>query len=100
MFAGACASCHRTNGTGAQSPYAGLAGDPTASDPAGTNLLQIVLHGGKLTTDAGAFIMPGFAGGYTDAELAAVVNYTIGQFGQRAGQVTPSAVGKLRAGAS
>ena len=99
LFAGACASCHRTNGTGAQSPYAGLAGDPTAADPAGTNLLQVVLHGGKLSTDDGALVMPGFEAGYTDAELAAVVNYTIEQFGQHAGRVTASAVGKLRAGA-
>ena len=97
VYEGACASCHRTNGSGTQSSYAALAGDPTAADPAGTNLLQVVLHGGKLSTDDGAFAMPGFAAGYTDAELAAVTNYTIGQFGQHAGQVSTQAVAKTRA---
>ncbi len=98
IYEGACASCHRTNGTGAQSPIAALAGDQTAADPAGTNLLQVVLHGGKLATKDGALAMPGFAGGYTDAELAAVTNYTIGQFGQHAGQVSAAMVGKARTG--
>ncbi len=97
IYEGACASCHRTDGTGAQSHYAALAGDPTAADPAGTNLMQVVLHGGTLATNGGAFAMPGFAGGYTDAELASVANYTIAQFGQHAGRVTASSVAKLRA---
>jgi mono/diheme cytochrome c family protein len=100
VFAGACASCHRLDGTGAQSPYAALAGDQAASDPAATNLMQIVLHGGQLSTPDGEMKMPGFARGYTDVELSAVANYTIAHFGQRRGQMTPQAVGTLRAGGS
>jgi mono/diheme cytochrome c family protein len=96
IYAGACASCHRANGTGAQSPYAALTGDRAAGDPAGTNLLQAVLHGSRLTTNGGELAMPGFARGYTDAELAAVANYTVAHFGQRQGQATPQAVHGLR----
>ncbi len=96
IYEGACASCHRLNGTGAGSAAASLAGDRTASDPGGTNLVQIVLRGGRLGTTLGDQVMPGFADGYTDAELAAVANYTIAHFGQRQGQVTPASVAKAR----
>ena len=87
IYAGACASCHRTDGTGAQSPYAALAGARSVADPAGTNLLQVVLHGGRIDTPDGMLAMPAFARGYSDIELAAVANYTIAHFGQRAGRV-------------
>ena len=99
IYAGACASCHRMDGTGAVSPYAALAGDPTAADPAGTNLLQVVLHGGKLVAPSGVQAMPAFARGYTDIELAAVANYTIAHFGQQPGRISPETVGKVRSGA-
>ncbi len=98
IYEGACSSCHRLDGTGTQSPYAALAGDLAASDPSGTNLLQVVLHGSRLDTQAGEFAMPAFARGYTDAELAAVVNFTAEQFGGHPGQVSPQSVGKLRDG--
>ena len=35
VFEGACASCHRTNGTGVQSNYAALLGDASVADPRG-----------------------------------------------------------------
>ncbi len=98
IYEGACASCHRLNGTGAQSPAAALAGASTATDPRATNLLQVVLHGGRLTTQSGELAMPAFVHGYTDAELAAVANYTVAHFGQHQGQVTPQTVAKLRPG--
>ena len=47
IFEGACASCHRLNGTGTQSVYAALAGDQTAADPSATNLVQMLISGGK-----------------------------------------------------
>lgn len=90
IYAGACASCHRTNGTGAQSPYAALAGAHSVADPDGTNLMQVVLHGGKIATPDGTLVMPAFQRGYSDIELAAVANYTIAHFGQRAGRVSPA----------
>jgi mono/diheme cytochrome c family protein len=44
--------------------------------------------------------MPGFGDGYTDTELAAVANYTVEHFGQRAGHATPGQVAKARASAT
>jgi mono/diheme cytochrome c family protein len=100
IFEGACASCHRANGTGAQSAAAALAGDYTAADPDATNLVQIVVNGGKLQTQDGALVMPGFGDGYTDTELAAVANYTVEHFGQRAGHASPGLVAKARGSAT
>jgi len=100
VFEGACASCHRLNGTGAESPAAALAGDRTAAEPSATNLVQIVVNGGQLDTGHGILAMPGFGAGYTDTELAAVANYTIGQFGQKQGNATPAMVAKMRGSAT
>jgi mono/diheme cytochrome c family protein len=96
IFEGACASCHRLNGTGAQSDYAALTGDLTAEDPAGTNLVQVVVNGSRLQTQGGELVMPQFGAGYTDTELAAVANYTVEHFGQRTGQATPAMAAKAR----
>jgi mono/diheme cytochrome c family protein len=97
IFEGACASCHRLDGTGAQSVYAALAGDQTAQDPAATNLVQVVVNGSKLHVQEGDLIMPQFGEGYTDTELAAVANYTVEHFGQRVGQATSAMAAKSRA---
>ena len=100
IFEGACASCHRLNGTGAQYTAAALAGDQAAADPSATNLVQIILNGGQLSTAQGDLAMPAFADGYTDTELAAVANYTVEHFGQRTGHATAAQIGKARATAS
>jgi mono/diheme cytochrome c family protein len=97
IYEGACASCHRLNGTGAQSAYGALAGDHTANDPQGTNLVQVVLNGGRIATNDGVLAMPAFGEGYTDTELAAVANYTVEHFGQRAGHASAATVAKARA---
>jgi mono/diheme cytochrome c family protein len=94
IFEGACASCHRLNGTGAETAYAELAGDQTAEDPQAINLVQIVVNGGKLETPQGMLVMPAFGEGYTDTELAAVANYTIEHFGQRTGHATAGMIGR------
>ena len=96
LFQGACASCHRSNGTGVQSDYAALLGDQSVADPAGQNLLQMMLHGGAIATADGMMGMPAFSRGYTDTELAAVANYTISQLSHVQGHVSAAQVGKLR----
>jgi mono/diheme cytochrome c family protein len=96
IFAGACASCHRNDGAGVESAYAALLGDPSVGDPDGRNLLQMLLHGGAIATQQGAQAMPAFAQAYSDAELAAVANYTIGQLSHVQGQVSAEQVAQAR----
>ena len=66
------------------------------NDPEGLNATQAILKGTHLHTRLGKMFMPDFGNGYSDAEIAAVVNYVTGQFGAGASQVTPVEVAKRR----
>jgi mono/diheme cytochrome c family protein len=96
IFEGACASCHDWDGSGVHSPYADLTGNRTVNDPSGVNLTQVLLQGTSLQTQQGEMFMPGFGRGYSDTEIAAVVNYVTGRFGVGASTMTPDQVAKLR----
>ncbi|GBQ69075.1 aldehyde dehydrogenase cytochrome c subunit [Ameyamaea chiangmaiensis NBRC 103196] len=92
LFAGACAGCHLTDGTGRQVPYATLWGARTVGLPGGRNLVQVILHGSALETSMGRIAMPQVGDEYSDRDIADIANYVIGHFGNRAGTVTPQAV--------
>ena len=96
VFAQACTGCHMLSGAGRQNDLASLAGAHSTGDPAGANLTQVILGGSHLVNGEGEAFMPGFSGGYSDAEIAALSNYVIGHFGGRTGTVTDAAVGKAR----
>ena len=92
LFVQACAGCHLPDGQGRQSPWAALQGSHTTGDTAGTNLVQVLTQGSEIETSQGLMFMHAFSGGYSDVELAALGNYTIGQFGLRQGQITPDQI--------
>jgi mono/diheme cytochrome c family protein len=96
LFVQACAGCHLPDGDGRQSPWAALRGSHTASDPAGTNLVQVLTQGTDIETNEGLMFMHAFTGGYTDEELAALANYTTGQFGFRQGSITAARIRSQR----
>ena len=96
LFMQACAGCHLPDGSGRQSPWAALAGAHSTGDVTGANLVQILAHGSQMQTNDGQVFMHSFTGGYTDAELAAIADYTIGQFGGREGQVTAQQIKAAR----
>jgi mono/diheme cytochrome c family protein len=96
LFVQACAGCHLPNGNGRQSRWAALLGSHTAGDPSGTNLVQVLTHGTQVQTSQGLAFMHPFTGAYTDTELAALANYTMGQFGHQPGNITPDQIRKQR----
>lgn len=96
IFEGACASCHQWNGGGRQTHYASLVGSQAVNDPAGTNIVRVMLEGADLKTHKGRGYMPSFREAYSDAELASVANYVIGHFGGKPGEVTAMAVRERR----
>lgn len=96
LFQGACASCHGWNGEGLQHPHASLRGSQTVNDPAGTNLLQVLIHGSHMTTNEGEVFMPAFGTAYSDPELAALANYVIGHFGNKQSSLTSMDVARAR----
>ena len=92
LFQQACAGCHLPNGDGRQSHWAALRGvanrgrsrrhQPRSGADAGT----------EIETSQGTMFMHAFTGAYTDEELAALGNYTIGQFGFRQGTITAAEI--------
>jgi mono/diheme cytochrome c family protein len=98
VFEGACASCHSFDGSGAVSVYASLAGNRTVNDAAAVNATQAILQGARLRTAHGEVFMSAFDTAYSDAEIAAVLNYVIGRFGANTSAITPDEVAKRRQG--
>jgi mono/diheme cytochrome c family protein len=96
VFEGACIGCHQFDGKGAVSNYASLIGSRTANDPAGTNAAQALIGGSHLGFVKTAGFMPNFGDGYSDTEIAGVVNYVTGRFGASASKLTPGDVSKRR----
>jgi mono/diheme cytochrome c family protein len=96
VFAGACASCHNADGSGAVLAHAALAGNRTLNDGTAVNATQAVLQGARLRSLHGAVFMPAFGNGYSDAELAAVLNYVTGRFGGTPSTLTPAEIAKRR----
>jgi mono/diheme cytochrome c family protein len=96
VFEGVCASCHSFDGNGVIFSHASLLGNRTVNDPAGVNATQAILEGTHLHTAHGKIFMPGFGNGYSDAEIAALVNFVTGWFGTGASALTPDEVAKRR----
>ena len=96
VFEGTCTGCHRFDGKGAVSNYASLVGSRTANDPAGTNATQALIGGTHLAFAETVGFMPDFGEGYSDPEIAAVVNYLTGRFGARPSALTPDEIAKRR----
>jgi mono/diheme cytochrome c family protein len=96
IFEANCMGCHLLNGQGRQTHYAALLGSHAVRDPRGTNLIQVLLSGADAGMVHPLVEMPRFARGFSDDELAALANFTIGHFGGRPGQVTAADVQKAR----
>jgi mono/diheme cytochrome c family protein len=96
VFAGNCANCHDWDGKGVQSPYAALVGSRTVNDPAATNLMAILLSGSSTPLPAEHVFMPPFVRGHSDDELAAVVNFVNGYFGNGTAKVSAADIDAAR----
>ncbi|MFJ3681308.1 cytochrome c [Pseudomonas sp. NPDC090208] len=94
VFADACASCHRPDGHGNQTPVATLLGLKTVNDPGAHNLIGVILHGHPATRVEQR--MPAFAKAYNDQELAAVSTYTLQRFGTTNSTVAAEAITQRR----
>lgn len=99
LFLDSCASCHRIDGQGNQSPVATLKGLKTVNDPAGTNLLAVVLAGHDPAIFGSEHTMPGFAQNYNNEEMAALSTFVLHHFGQSGGVIKPKDVQESRDGA-
>jgi mono/diheme cytochrome c family protein len=99
LYQGACIACHEADGSGAPRIYPPLPGNANlqSADPSST--LRIILDGAATVTtprapNAGS--MPGYAGKWSDQEIADVATYIRNAWGNAAPLVTPAQVKKAR----
>lgn len=89
-YAAWCQGCHQADGSGVKSVFPALAASSVVTgDPAAP--IALVLDG------KGA--MPPMGGSLSDAEIAGVLTYVRGAFGNHAGPVAAAEVAKVRAAA-
>ncbi|UII71646.1 cytochrome c [Pseudomonas sp. HN11] len=94
-----CAACHRTDGHGYTRVFPALAGNPVLQTADATSLINIVLNGGTLPATHAApstFTMPAFAWRLSDQEVADVVSFIRGSWGNQGAPVKASQVTDLR----
>ncbi len=95
-----CAQCHGERGEGAGLAYPPLAGNRAVTMAATANLVQVVLNGGFTPATAGnprPYGMPPFVLALNDREIAAVLTYVRGAWGNEAAAVSEFDVSRLRA---
>ena len=99
VYVDQCAGCHMENGAGLSRVFPPLQGNTALHADNPTSLARIVLegaHGAKTSHSSDDFAMPGFADKLTDAEIADVLTYIRGSFGNQASAVATSKVADVR----
>ena len=94
-----CVQCHGDKGQGVPGAYPPLAGNRAVTLQATANLVQVVLGGGFPPATAGnprPYGMPPYATVLTDADVAAVISYIRGAWGNAAAPVSEFAVSRQR----
>ena len=91
IFDQRCAYCHGDVGQGAQDAYPPLAGNRAVNMHSPMNLIQMVRHGGFLPSTGGnprPYGMPAFGHVLDDVDIAAVLTYVRGSWGNDAEPVS------------
>ncbi|WP_439862586.1 c-type cytochrome [Pseudomonas antarctica] len=98
-YATRCASCHGIDGKGQPESMPPLAGATSALAKEDASAINITLNGSQRVVAAGvpdAYRMPAFREQLSDAEIAQVLSYVRGTWGNNGGAVDAAAVNKLR----
>ncbi|MBD8095177.1 cytochrome c [Pseudomonas fluorescens] len=98
-YATRCASCHGLDGKGQPDWMPPLAGATSALAKESASAINITLNGSQRIVTAGmpdAYRMPAFREQLSDQEIAQVLSYVRGTWGNNGGAVEAAAVNKLR----
>ncbi len=99
VYATHCANCHAADGRGMPPAYPPLAGNPSIQMESAVNPIRMVLNGGFPPGTSGnpmPYGMPPFAQTLSDDEVAAVVTYIRGAWGNRGTAVSARQANELR----
>lgn len=94
-----CAQCHQADGRGRESAWPALAGNPSVTAPNAINAIRVVLDGGfgpATQMEPRPHGMPPFGQMLSDNDVAAVVSYVRGSWGNAASAVTAPEVRRAR----
>jgi mono/diheme cytochrome c family protein len=97
-----CVQCHGEKGQGVPGAYPALTGNRKVTLPVTANLVQVVLNGGFPPATHGnprPFGMPPFAMQLSDADVAAVLSFVRGSWGNHASAVSEFEVAQQRSSA-
>lgn len=99
IYLDSCAACHRLSGSGENSTFPTLAGNPSvlSSDP--SSLIGVILEGARAPSTAAApsgLAMPGFGWRYNDADIAELATFTRSSWGNNAPPVAAAQVANIR----
>ena len=94
-----CNACHRSDGSGANRTFPNLVRNEVVNAKDPISLIHIVLNGGPMPstqTAPSAFAMPDFGGRLSDAEVADVLSFVRGSWGNHAAAVSHGEVRRVR----
>ena len=100
LFTANCAACHQATGEGIPGAFPPLKGNAAVDDPDPTTHLHVVLHGLQGKNVGGVVYsgaMPAFAATLDDAEIANIMNYERGSWGNHGKPVSAAQVAAERA---
>jgi mono/diheme cytochrome c family protein len=102
LYATHCVECHGSDGGGLAPAYPPLAGNRAVTMRESANVVRIILQGGFAPGTAGnprPYGMPPFAHVLNDDEVAQVMTYVRGSWGNRGNEVTAAHVNRYRGAA-
>jgi cytochrome c oxidase cbb3-type subunit 2 len=100
LFTANCAACHQATGEGLPGAFPALKGNAAVNDADATTHIRVVLHGLQGANVGGVVYsspMPPFAETLGDADIAAVINYERGAWGNHGPPITTQQVAAERA---
>jgi cytochrome c oxidase cbb3-type subunit II len=100
LYSTYCALCHQANGEGVAGAFPPLRGSAVVNRTDATKHIAVVLgglQGARVSGVTYANPMPAFAGILSDADIAAIVDYERGAWGNHGRLVNPAEVANERA---
>jgi alcohol dehydrogenase (quinone), cytochrome c subunit len=94
-----CNACHRSDGSGAKRTFPNLVKNEAVNAKDPISLIHIVLTGGSMPstqTAPSSLAMPEFGWRLNDEEVADVLSFVRGNWGNHAAAVSPGEVGRVR----